>query len=401
MNIVILAPSASSFVYKFLPNFQKDDLPIGYEGAPFIGTLVKEFLIQNHRVTLITTTQSLNNDYSIKKFEHEKFTWIVVPSRPHSFRFNGKKIGRMLDFYSYEQKSMINAIKVINPDIVHAFWSYEFAGAASNSEFPFLVTICDNAFKVLFYFRNLYRLFRLMMSEIFLRKVKYASTVSPYMFEYVKNRCKYVNIIPNPIKIDIDSLALDNLINFKVASLSNPKLVMVFNGWDRRKNGFNGLLAFQEVQKIIPNASLHLYGSGTEINGPAFLEAQKKAIPNVHFNGIVSNEQLISSIKNAHLLIHPSLEESFGVVLIEAMSFGLPVIGGINSGAVPWVIGNEQMLVDVKDTKLFSAKILQLLLDEELYINLAQYSFNNVVDRYSSKSVASSYLDLYHHILKN
>ena len=55
MHIAILAPSDRSFISNFLPNQDVNDLPIGYSGAPFIGTLIAELLNKNHRVTAITT----------------------------------------------------------------------------------------------------------------------------------------------------------------------------------------------------------------------------------------------------------------------------------------------------------------------------------------------------------
>ena len=44
--------------------------------------------------------------------------------------------------------------------------------------------------------------------------------------------------------------------------------------------------------------------------------------------------------EEADLFVSPSLEESFGMVFVEAMRFGVPCIGGEKSGAVPWVLGS-------------------------------------------------------------
>ena len=104
MNIVIASPSDSSYISRFLPNVNKEDLPKGYTGAVFIGTIISELLRQGHVVTAVTTSIAINNDYSVKYFTNNNFTWIVVPSRPHSFRMNGLKLGRILDFFNLEIK---------------------------------------------------------------------------------------------------------------------------------------------------------------------------------------------------------------------------------------------------------------------------------------------------------
>ena len=51
------------------------------------------------------------------------------------------------------------------------------------------------------------------------------------------------------------------------------------------------------------------------------------------------------------------------------MSYGIPVVGGIKSGAVPWVIANDQLLVDVTKNNDISNKILEIFHDENLYEN--------------------------------
>ncbi len=401
MHIAIIAPSHKSFIADFLPTINSEELPQGYFGAPFIGTIIKELLEQNYTVTAITTSMAINENYAVKEFTHNNFTWIVVPSRPNSFRFNKNKLGRMVDFYDLEQKNIIEAIKNANPDFVHAHWSYEFAGPAVKSGFPYLVTVHDDAFQVLRYFKNTYRFCRLLMSEQILRKVKFASTVSPYMNDYVSKRCSFVKIIPNPTVINIQKEDIEKEVIAKMNTLQAPRILMINNGWDARKNGKVGLLAFRELQKKIPNASLHIYGGGSEENGLAHKDAISLEMQNVFFNGAVPHEQLIEVIKDSHLLIHPALEESFGVVLIEAMSYGVPVIGGEESGAVPWVIKQVQLLVEVSKPEQMAAKMFEVLTNSTLYKNLAIECYQNVAERFSSTAVVASYIEYYKEILAN
>lgn len=399
MHIAILAPTHKSFITDFLPNISSDDLPQGYFGAPFIGTIIKELLEQNHTITAITTSTAINGDYSVKKYNYQSFTWIVVPSRPNSFRFNKNKLGRMVDFYALEQKNLLKSIKEAKPDFIHAHWSYEFAGPAIKSGYPYLVTIHDNAFQVLRYFKNIYRFGRLLMSEQILKKVKFASTVSPYMQDYAGKRCEFVKVIPNPTVVNVKKEDIEKEVIIKINTLSAPRVLMINNGWDTLKNGKVGLLAFREFQKMIPNASLHIYGSGSEENGMAHKDAVLLGIQHLFFYGAVPHHLLIADIKKSHLLIHPALEESFGVVLIEAMSYGLPVIGGSKSGAVPWVVNETQLLVEVTKPGQIADKMLEIMTNNTLYKNLAMVCYHNVASRFSSTAVVNSYMDYYKQIL--
>jgi glycosyltransferase involved in cell wall biosynthesis len=399
MKIVLLAPSHKSFISNFLPNVIYDELPEGYFGAPFVGTIIQELLSKNHIIIAITTSIAINGDYSIKKYKYNNFTWIVVPARPRSISMNGRKLGKIVDFFSFEQKNMIAAIQGVRPDFVHAHWSYEFAGAAVKSGYPCLVTVHDNAYQVFRYFKNIYRFGRLLMSEKNLRKVKFASTVSPYMQRYVNNRCEFVKVIPNPTVVNLQTEDIEKMVNSKMDTLLAPRILMINNGWDARKNGKVGLQAFQAFQKIVPGASLHLYGGGSEVNGLAYRDAAKLGVENIFFNGPIPYHQLIEVIKESHLLVHPAKEESFGLVLIEAMSYGVPTIGGHKSGAVPWVIQEKQLLVDVSKPQAMTDKMIEILVDAILYKKIALGCYNNVANRFSSYAVVDSYLDYYQQIL--
>ena len=399
MHIAILSPSDRSIIKQFLPNQEHDNLPIGYTGAPFIGILIKELLSQNHQVTAITTNAAINNDYTVKKYCSGNFSWIVVPQRPHSFRMNEKKLGYMIDFFSDEQSQMLNCIRDNSPDFIHAHWSYEFAGAAVKSGIPCLVTVHDNANKILLYFKNLYRFGRLLMAEHILKQVRFASTVSPYMRTYTEKRCAAVKVIANPVIIDTDSAEISNNVINKIDNLTAPRLIMINNGWNGRKNGLSALLAFKLLQQQHPNATLHLYGQGTVPNGLACQNALELNLNNVNYYGPIPHDELMVELKKAHFLIHPALEESFGVVLIEAMSYGIPVIGGKNSGAVPWVINDKRLLVDVTKPKQITQKIITLINEPSLYQQISHQAYDNVVSRFSSKSVTDAYINYYHEIL--
>jgi glycosyltransferase involved in cell wall biosynthesis len=400
MKIAILAPSHKSFISHLLPNIDADDLPEGYNGAPFIGILIKELLSLGHEVVAITTTVAIDNDYTVKEFFADRFKWIVVPARKHSIRYNSGKLGRIVDFYALERKLMGKVVIDNHPDFIHAHWSYEFAGAAISTKLPCLVTVHDNAFQVAKYFKNAYRLGRLLMSEWLLRKVRFASTVSPYMVSYVQARCKTVRVIPNPVLIYSSVTEVMAKIEKRATGINAPKIVMILNGWDKRKNGKVGLEAFELIKTVLPESSLHLYGNGTEIGGLAYQDCKKIATKGVFFHGSVTHNVLLSEISSANVLMHTSLEESFGVVLIEAMSQGIPAIGGEKSGAVPWVIDNPDLVVDVRNPLVIKEKMIQLFENQESYEKTAIKCYNNTLSRFSAKVVVQNYVSYYNEILK-
>lgn len=398
MRIVILSPSDQSFIKFFLPNYNLDDLPVGYIGAPFIGAIIQELLNKKHEVIAITTDSDLNIE--TKEFGYKNFRWVVVPQRKRSFRSNDGKRGFMLDFFSKEIKGLTQVVNNYSPDIIHAHWSYEFAAVSNMIDIPALVTIHDNPYIVLKYFKNAYRFGRLLMSEQVLRKVKYASTVSPYMLKYVKKKCAHVRVIPNPIDIKFDLVQIEIFVQRRISTMGSPKILMVNSGWDSRKNGKTALIAFQQFLQSYPNAKLHLIGGGCELNGLANIQANSLGINNIEYHGIITNDDIFRELENTHLFIHPALEESFGVVLIEAMSMGVPVIGGQASGAVPWVINDPRLLVDVKNSLDIKNKMIEILGDKEEYIKTSLSCYHRVKDRFSAPNITEEYLVYYNEIIE-
>ncbi|WP_345985247.1 glycosyltransferase family 4 protein [Sulfurimonas sp. HSL-1656] len=382
-----------------MPNIKYDNLPEGYSGAIFIGTIIEELLARGHRVTAITTTRAVDGDYEIKKFHYQNFTWIVVPYRPHSFRFNNWMLGRILDFYSYETKKIVSEINKLTPDIIHAHWSYEFAKSALKTKYKSLITIHDNAYKVLKYTRSIYRFFRLIMSELNFRNIQYASTVSPYMLEYAQKRIDNVRVIPNPVPIKYTEEQISSFIKLRINNMDKLKIIMINNGWNSLKNVMEGVKSFEIFHKKFPQAELHLIGSGYEENGIAHKSISSLKIENIYFHGKLTTEELLHELESAHLLLHTAREESFGVVLTEAMSLGVPVIGGTTSGAVPWVINETRLLVDINNPVDISDKMTEVFSDKNLYTHLSEKCYKHVVEQFSSKSVVDGYLDYYYEII--
>lgn len=392
MKICILSPSHKSFIQAFLPSYDNEKLPDGYDGAPFIGTLIREFLEMGHSVVAVTTSIMEENHLHVKEYHEGNFTWIVVPQRKHSFRFNKFKLGRMMDFFRLERKEMLKQVQRINPDFVHAHWGYEFAHVAFKSGKPYLVTLHDDPYKIAKFSKNLYRFFRLIYAEVIFKNIKFKSTVSPYMQEYASRHGGELRIIPNPVPLYYNSNEIAKCVAQKQNSLDELKIFMISNGWDERKNGLNGLLAFEQLKTYFPKAELHLFGYGSEKGGPAEKDSKINNIESVFFNGPTPHAELMKQIGDFHVLIHPALEESFGVVLIEAMSLGIPCIGGKDSGAVPWVINDSRLLTDVHSPEQIRDTTLSCL---ENYEEFGNAVFENVRNRFSANNVAKEYIRYY------
>jgi glycosyltransferase involved in cell wall biosynthesis len=87
--------------------------------------------------------------------------------------------------------------------------------------------------------------------------------------------------------------------------------------------------------------------------------------------GYVSPSDLAAWYRKAMIFAFPSLDEGFGMPVLEAMAAGTPVITS-NRSALPEVAGDAALLVDPEDTAALAAALCDLTRNEELRRELGQ-----------------------------
>ena len=390
MHVGIAGPIATRDVQALLHE-GATALPAGCEGAPLLGTIIEQLVRRGHRVSAFTLTHGLPLDDATRVVAHgPQFALHLVPSRPRAWPPNGRRPGRIVDLYAFERRGLRAAIEAVRPDVIHAHWAYEFAWAALRTGLPHLVTCHDSPLVVARFEHDLrhgaYRWLRAGMAWHVLRHAARVTTVSPYMAEQVRGLCRVpVRVVANPIA---DQPTRDAT----VAWSSRLRVLMVCNGWGARKNGEAGLRAFRLLRERLPAVELHLYGRGTEEGGPAWQAWRALgALGHAVFHGAVPHATVLDAMANGSLMLHPALEESFGAVLAEAMSVGLPVVAGRDSGAVAWVVGDAGELVDVTSPHAMAEAMLALLLDPATARWRAQLGRDRVRARFSPGAVAEQY----------
>jgi glycosyltransferase involved in cell wall biosynthesis len=85
----------------------------------------------------------------------------------------------------------------------------------------------------------------------------------------------------------------------------------------------------------------------------------------IQFLQEVSNDDLPALYNLATCLVYPSLYESFGLVQLEAMACGCPVVGA-NAGAIPEISGDAALLFDPYKPEEMAEKLLAMLRDAPL-----------------------------------
>jgi glycosyltransferase involved in cell wall biosynthesis len=131
--------------------------------------------------------------------------------------------------------------------------------------------------------------------------------------------------------------------------------------------------------------------------GKGPLSSTLKGLPNVELLGHVPEEEKNRLLERCKFLVLPSRIESFGLVLLEAMAHGKPVVA-TRVGGVPEVVGEAGMLVDAGDSVQLRDAMNTLLSDEGLRRRLGQEAWKRA-GIFSWDRTASQVEEVYHEIL--
>lgn len=167
-------------------------------------------------------------------------------------------------------------------------------------------------------------------------------------------------VIPNGV--DLDHFSPDVL---PLEQYDDGKINIVFVGRLEKRKGLNYLLeAYARIRREFPNSRLIVVGPGTRWSR----QYVEPAPEGVVFAGYATYIDLPRYYQTAHIVCFPATgRESFGMVLLEAMAVGKPVIASNIPGYASVVThGAEGLLVPPADAAGFAGAITSLINDERL-----------------------------------
>jgi D-inositol-3-phosphate glycosyltransferase len=183
--------------------------------------------------------------------------------------------------------------------------------------------------------------------------------------------------------------------------LGSTQKILLFVGRIQRLKGLEVLLrAFARLIDL--DAQLLIVGGrpGTspesrEINRLQHLAARLGVAERTRFLGAVAHEELPAYYSAADVSVMPSSYESFGLVAVESLACGTPVVatrvGGLRSIVRD---GETGLLVPWRDAELFAERLRRVLTDEGLHARLAGQARQSVM-QYGWGGIADEHLALY------
>jgi len=139
---------------------------------------------------------------------------------------------------------------------------------------------------------------------------------------------------------------------------------------------------------------LKLVGDNKKVKEDFLREAEKLGIrDSIEMTGLVSNVE--QYLKQADIYVHSALYEAFGLVLLEAMAAGLPVVsldGGGNRDIME--DGKNGFIIYEQNPEVFANRIIELITDKQLYAVMSGFA-SEFAKKYDIKEYVDKLLSIY------
>lgn len=250
-----------------------------------------------------------------------------------------------------------------------------------------------------------------LYNKLFIHKVlKSADTIiattksyakeSPFLRRYLEK----IVVIPNGINIEEVTTPVTKKKSREILGLpQDSELILFFGSLVEYKGPDILLKAFKLVKNNFKNVKLIFAGRGHMDQQLKETAKQMKISDDVIFTGFVEDDEKPLYYKAADIFCLPSttLAESFGIVNLEAMAAGLPIVSS-DLGGIPDIVKNgvNGILAKPYDFEMVAEHLTKLLNNEELRQEMGQNGLE-MVKNYTWDEVTTKTEELYKKIIEN
>jgi glycosyltransferase involved in cell wall biosynthesis len=176
------------------------------------------------------------------------------------------------------------------------------------------------------------------------------------------------------------------------------KIIFTVCHHDQKKRLDRLVDAFELVLNEYPDWKLIIGGSGRLTRSLLNKVSQMGLTDSITFCGFLSKAEVRERMNIAGIFVLPSDVETFGVVLIEAMAMGLPVVSTQSGGPEDIITKETGVLVD-KNVKSLAEGICAVILNRSSYD--PKLIRQHVLDNFSGPVVSEKYIRLYEDCIRN
>lgn len=374
----------------FLTNeYPKKNQPHGGIGT-FVNFLAENLVQKGIFVSIVGINNNSNDENSIENkvsiYRLGKSNW---------------KIGK---FYHYNKKikKKLREIHLINPIDILEGSELSFAFFSKKTPYQKLIRLHGGHHFFAFEQNKKTSFWKAFQEKKSFKNANNYIAVSEYVGKQTKKYLKYnfnYTVIYNSI----------NLTNFYKSDIIKEKeYKLLFIGTVCEKKGIKQLLlALPKIKKKIPNVTLDIVGrdwKSKKINSYIeYLKVEFSEIINdfVTFKGVLPQNEIPKVIETAQVCVYPSLSESFGLTLIEAMAMG-KVVAASNIAPFKEIICNTESIefFNPNSIESLSKSISDLLTNESLRGELILKSRKHIFNKFNPAKITEQNIKFYKSIIK-
>lgn len=364
-------------------------------GVQRVIAILANYLCEDYEVDIVVTTdEPFQNIYNLDKRVSCKYLSMngavsnihkVLRKLNQKTRGLDHKLFMKLAANSYYpvsvQEKMINFINKNNYDVV----------IGSESYFILLLGIIKNKIsaKTVGWQHSTF-------DSYFLQRGRHFGSVKQLTKKYLPFIDKYIVLTTEDKKLldqylSLNTVIIHNPLSFKSSKKTNLKNKrIVFIGRLVPMKGIEDLIeSFSKLSYHYPEWTVSIYGDGPHRKVLEKLITNKGLIERVFLEGQTSEVSQV--LIKSDLLVLPSRWEGFGMVILEALECGVPVIAYKSSGPCE-IIENEKngLLIENSNIDELTLKLESLMADEKQLEDLSMYGIQSV-KRYYPQSIISEW----------
>lgn len=217
--------------------------------------------------------------------------------------------------------------------------------------------------------------------------------ISKYFIRWPRFGYKRAKIIPYGVDTQrFSSKVNGSEIRKKIGIKTNKIVLFALQRLVKVKRVDVLIRALKYILKENKEVALVIGGKGPEESSLRELAKKLKVGKNVIFIGYISEEECPKYFAMADIFVFHSMHETFGIVLVQAMASGKPIVS-VNATAVPEVVDNNVngILVEPLNHKQFADSVIRLLKDKNLSQRFSINGQKKAHEKYSWDSIAEQY----------
>jgi glycosyltransferase involved in cell wall biosynthesis len=272
-------------------------------------------------------------------------------------------------------------------DLIHAHWSLSAAAALASKPAhrrPIMVTLQGS---------DLFRAAKGKLGARLTREVLLRCDLVTVLSGALADKAfalgvpeERVEVLPNGVDTQ----------RFTPGSASGREPVILFVGSLIERKGVRFLFeAMPDVFAAHPEYRLVILGEGPQEAALRALAEKLGCAKRITFTGFQTQDDVKAWLQRSRLLVLPSLEEGQGVVLLEAIACGTPVVASRVDGIVDVVTPEVGRLVPPAQPGELSAAISEMVADEAGWTQMSVSARARAVEVYDWRLISRRYVDLY------